>query len=273
MPGGFIGKLIEAIMNGPEGMEYASMSIAGIDPSDPAGSKILLPERSFQFWPESISDSIEVGWQFKEIPGASHSLAQWSSNGGRTISFEVRLHRFMKPVKDRTVFDTILDPFKLTGPGAEYLKDMRPHNVDIDAEIRYLRAYCYPSHTEIEGGVVALPPPVACLCVPGVGLNETGSDTIMAVMTGCDVTYNLLFPNGKPRNATISLTFKQIVQTKDRGVLWRGLGDKSPNPYKIRTPDNAYTSNTGDAKTAGGIDVPAPGAARGGNKIDPFDVW
>ncbi|MFA4971265.1 MAG: hypothetical protein WC683_01545 [bacterium] len=276
MAGGFIGQLVEAIMNGPEGMESASMSIVGIDPTDPAGSAVLLPERAFQFWPESIQDSIEVGWNFKEIPGASHALAQWNSNGGRTISFEVRLHRFMKPVEDRTVFEKILDPFGLTAPGNEYLKDMRPHNVDVDAEIRYLRAYCYPSYgyDVADGSTVSYPPPVACLCVPGVGLNETGGDVIYAVMTGCDVTYNLLFPNGVPRNATVALTFRQIVQTKDRGVLYRGLSIGSPSMYALRTPDTSYVqpSNYESAGRAAGSKVPAPGAGRKPRGVNPGEV-
>jgi hypothetical protein len=274
MPGGFVGQLIEAIMNGPEGMDYANMSIAGIDPTDAAGSRLVLPERAFQFWPESIQDSIEIGWQFKEIPGASHALAQWASNGGRTISFEVRLHRFMKPVGARTTWEKVLDPITLTAPGNQYLKDMRPHNVDIDAEIRYLRAFCYPTYKldKETKSVASYPPPVACLCVPGVGLNETGGDTIFAVMTGCDVTYNLLFANGVPRNATVALTFKQIVQTKDRGVLWRGLGADAMAKYNVRTPDTAYSPKPGDASKTGGSTVPAPGAGRAVYKIDPGGV-
>lgn len=268
MPGGFIGQLVEAIMNGPEGMDYAHMSIAGIDPTDPTGGKLILPEHTFQFWPESIQDSIEVGWQFKEIPGASHALAQWASNGGRTISFEVRLHRFMKPVGDRTVFEVILDPLGLTAPGNQYLKDMRPHNVDLETEIRYLRAFCYPSYGTLEKSTVSYPPPVALLCIPGVNLNETGSDTIMAVMTGCDVTYNLLFANGRPRNATVALTFKQIVQKAGKGVLWRGIGSAGGplNSYKFKKPDGA---SLGKSLSAGVVaEAPAEGGGYGKNKLD-----
>ena len=262
---GFIGQLIEAIMNGPEGTDSASMSILGLDPADPGGTSVILPERTFQFWPESIQDSIEIGWQFKDIPGGSHALAQWGSNNGRTISFEVRMHRFMKPVADRTVFEKILDPIGLTTPGQQYLKDMRPHNVDIESEIRYLRAFAYPSYgvDSVHGSTVAYPPPVALLCVPGVGLNELGNNTIMAVMTGCDVTYNLLFPNGKPRNATVALTFKQIVQKAGQGVIWRGIGtDKAINGYQYASPDSAYTTDANAAAISGGSRYPSAGAGR-----------
>jgi hypothetical protein len=268
---GFIGKLTEAIMNGPEGADSASMSILGIDSTDPKGSTVILPERTFQFWPESIQDSIEIGWQFKDIPGGSHALAQWGSNNGRTISFEVRLHRFMKPVDDRTIFEKIMDPIGLTTPGQQYLKDMRPHNVDIESEIRYLRAFCYPSYAvdNVSGSTVSYSPPVAMLCVPGVGLNELGSHTIMAVMTGCDVTYNLLFPNGKPRNATVALTFKQIVQKADVGVMWRGIGkDAAINGYKHRIPDIGYNVNAYTAGNAKSAKEPWTGAGGVLNKID-----
>jgi len=273
MAGGLIGQIIEAIMNGPEGAKtYAHMSIAGVDPTDPAGSKLLIPERTFQYWPESIQDTIEVGWNFKEIPGASHALAQWAQNGGRTISFEVRLHRFMKPVGDRTVFDVILDPFGLTAPGNQYIKDLRPHNVDLEAEIRVLRAFCYPSYGNLEGSTVAYPPPVALLCVPGVGLNEDGGDVIMAVMTGCDVTYNLLFPNGRPRNATVALTFRQIVQKAGKGVMWRGIGkDGGPlNSYRFKKPDEA---SIGKSQSMGVVpEAPAVGGGHDKNKIKAGEV-
>jgi hypothetical protein len=268
---GFVGKLIEAIMNGPEGADSASMSILGLDPADPGGTSVILPERTFQFWPESIQDSIEIGWQFKDIPGGSHALAQWGSNNGRTISFEVRLHRFMKPVDDRTVFEKILDPIGLTQPAQQYLKDMRPHNVDIESEIRYLRAFAYPSYAvdSKHGSTVAYPPPVALLCVPGVGLNELGSHTIMAVMTGCDVTYNLLFPNGKPRNATVALTFRQIVQKAGQGVIWRGIGkDVAINGYQFRMPDVGYRSDAYSAGYAPSSKEPWTGGGRALNKID-----
>lgn len=260
---GFIGQLVEAIMNGPEGSQYASMSMCGVDPRD--STTIMLPERAFQYWPETIQDSIEVGWNFKDIPGASHALAQWNANAGRTISFEIRLHRFMKPVKDRSIFELIVDPLGLTNPGQQILKDVRGDNVDVEAELRFLRAFCYPTYDKLEGQTVAYPPPVALLCVPGVGLNEDGSDTIFAVMTGCDITYNLLFPNGKPRNASVSLTFKQIVQS-NKGVNWVGGSDNGV--YQQRIPDGQYTSDAYEAAVTPVIGgSPAPGGARPDNDV------
>jgi len=209
MPGGIGGAIAEAIMQGPEGARYASMSIMGINPVD-SSSVGFLPEHTFQYWPETISDSLDVGWNFKDIPGASSALAQWSSNNGRTITFEVQLSRFMKPVEDRTLWDNVLDPFSLNKPSNRFNE---PDNVDVKAEIRYLRAFRYPSFKDVDSYTTSYPPPIAMLCIPGIGLDTvTGGDVIFSIMTGCDVTYNLLFPDGTPRRATVSLTFKQILQ-------------------------------------------------------------
>lgn len=209
---GIIGAVTEAIMFGPEGVDYKAMSIAGVSPIEPDNG-LMLPERTFQHWPESVTDSIDVGWNFKDIPGMSHALAQWASNGGRTITFEVQFHRFMKPVASRNAFEKILDPFNLNTPNSELPKDNRLYNVDVAAEIRYLRGFCYPSYKDVEGYRTAFPPPIAMLNIPGHALGDaTGNDVIYAVMTGCDVTYMLAFPDGTPRRASVSLTFRQVVQ-------------------------------------------------------------
>ena len=234
MTGGAIGAIVEAMMQGPEGQDYASMSIAGIKPDNP--QSLLLPERTFQYWPETLSDTLEIGWNFKDIAGGSHSLAQWGSNNGRTFTFEVQLHRFMKPVRNRSIFDEILDPFEMNKPDNTALKDNRPNNVDVSAEIRYLRACCYPSFKESDNGMLlSMPPPILMWCVPGMQLNEDGSDVIYAVMTGCDVTYTLCFPNGVPRRASVSVTLRQVVQRPNGGVWWSGHGEKASgvNPYVV----------------------------------------
>jgi len=249
---GIFGAVTEAIMSGPEGMDYKAMSIAGVNPVD--GEIVnFLPERTFQFWPESISDSIEIGWNFKEIPGSSHSLAQWSSNGGRTITFDINLHRFMKPVASRTFFENVLDPFQLNTPSAQYLKDNRPYNVDVAAEVRYLRAFCYPSYRDIEGYKTAYPPPIAMLYVPGVPIGDAnGSTVIYAVMTGCDVTYNLLFPDGTPRRATVSLTFRQVVQDPiNRTIYQVGFEQEFDFESKLQSREIA---EGGGARPKNGLD-------------------
>jgi hypothetical protein len=110
MPAGLISAVIDAIKNGPEGREYASLTMAGLDPRHPneifegewGDIGVNFQERALQYWPETINDSIETGWNFKNVGGGSGALAQWASNGGRTISFNVELSRLMAPVSSRT---------------------------------------------------------------------------------------------------------------------------------------------------------------------------
>jgi hypothetical protein len=242
MPSNFIVQLAEAIASGPDGMAPATLSIAGVDPRNPGGA-LLIPERAFQFWPDAIEDGIEIGWDFKDIPGASHSLAQWGSNGGRTISFTVQLHRFQKPVDDRTIFEKMDDPFGLTTPSQTLPADQRAHNVDLAAEVAYLRSYCYPVlGTDAAGLVVAYPPPIALICAPGLQLSEDGADWIYGVMTGCDVSYARLFANGVPRRASVALSFKQVVQGRKPG--WGFTGQGTLDERYIRDMDT-YAAGTG----------------------------
>lgn len=231
---GFITAISEVLMYGPEGGKYAggekysSISIAGVDPTDPSKMFESLPERTLQYWPESVSDSYEIGWNFKDIPGASHALAQWASNNGRTISFDVHFHRFTRPIAHRTSAEKLKDIGDKAGPKAD-----PSSNVDIRNEIAYLRGYCYPTYGVIGGIKGSFPPPVAILNIPGLGLNESdGSDSIFAVMTQCEVTYILCFPNGTPRHATVSLAFKQIVQ-KANGVEFKGWPDNYVSASQI----------------------------------------
>ena len=183
--------------------KYETMSIA---PIHPRTGELLDDERAFQFWPESIQDSIEIGWSFKEIPGASHGLAEWGSNGGRTLSFEVPVVRTMLYANDQPKF-----AFLSVDPQSTATHDLNRLNEGVAAFIMYMRSFCYP----IQDNGVVISPPISALCCPNMRLNEDGSDVFYGVMTGCDVTYERLFQNGEPSVAKLSLSFKQVVQVKD----------------------------------------------------------
>jgi hypothetical protein len=243
MPAGLISAVIDAIKNGPEGREYASLTMAGLDPRD--ASKIFegpnvnvnFQERALQYWPETITDSIETGWNFKNVGGGSGALAQWASNGGRTISFNVELSRLMAPVSSRT---SARDKFRggFTEPN-DMDKINNAFNVDIVEYIKFLRAFCYPTYEALGGAISSYPPPIMILCIPGIGLNEAinddyGEDCIYCVMTGCDVTYTLLFPNGTPRRATVALTLRQVIQTST-GIRFAGFGQAAQRKYNGST--------------------------------------
>lgn len=235
MPIGFVTALVDAIMNGPEGGAPASLTMAGIDPTSNdlsiyKGAGFDFSERALQWWPETINDSIETGWSFKNIAGGSHALAQWASNGGRTITFDVQLSRLMAPIDSRSMREKILAPF--TQPDSTSPNDNRGYNVDIKNQIKWLRGFCYPSYFEKEGIISAFPPPVMILNVPNFGLNESGGDTIFCVMTGCDAVTTLAFRDGTPRRATVSLILRQIVQSAN-GVKFKGFGPNAPSFYNM----------------------------------------
>lgn len=203
-------------MGGPEGRKSASLTLAGVSPVD---GTIIIPERAFQFWPESITEDPEIGWQFKDIPGASHSLAQWTQNGGRTFSFEVVCSRYMLPVAQLGLLDKILDPLGLNTPGATVPKDNRPGNVSVREQVQWLRQFYLPDYVQSGDVTVASPPPIAVLCAPNMGWNEDTGDVIWAVMTQCSVNHQLAFQCGEPRLATVSLAFRQVVQWPQGVVL------------------------------------------------------
>lgn len=253
MPAGLIASVIEAIQNGPEGGDVASLTMAGVDPTNPSiiyeGTNFDFNERALQYWPETITDTMEIGWSFREVGGASHALAQWASNGGRTISFDVRLSRYMMPVRTRSDIEKIKAGFE--APDSVNPRDNRPYNVDIAEFIRFLRGFCYPTYAEEEKLVNAYPPPVMILDIPNLGLNESGGDTIFCIMTGCDVTYNLLFRDGTPRSATVALTLRQIVQSGSN-VKFKGFGS---------------VESVGSYNMTGGAEGLDPNAGRPLNKI------
>ena len=186
----------------------AQASMMGIDPET---GEMVLEEQAFQFWPESVQDSIEIGWEPKQVPAMSHSLMQWSGNGGRTFSFELEMIRVMKPLAKQPT------PFGLP-PEDPANEANQPFNVNIEYMISWFRSFCYPFYEETAAGVRrAKAPPIAILHMPNMALNEDGSDIIFAVVTGCDVTYEKSFSDGQPRQVKLSLTLKQVIENPVRG--------------------------------------------------------
>jgi hypothetical protein len=254
---GIVTSIIDTVMRGPEGRDYASLTMAGLDPRNPTriyeDARVDFRERALQYWPETITDSIEIGWNFKDIGGGSGALAQWASNGGRTITFDVNLSRLMAPVSSREgadrIFAMLVDPNSGDGIGVE----QKPYNVNIVEYIKFLRGFCYPTYTDIGNIVSALPPPVMILNIPNFNLNEAGGDAIYCVMTGCDVSYVLSFPDGTPRRATVSLTLRQIVQTRN-GVQYAGFGSAAPIKYDSFAQWKSEGLDTSAGRKIGNID-------------------
>ena len=185
-----------------------NMTMGSLHPHHPATGAALTPEPvKFQHMPESFSDSIEVGWEPKQIPGQSQALMHWTSNGGRTFTCTLVLARQMS--SSQAFLNTVVTtPFSFaTNPSSKQL------NACIREYIYFFRGCCYPIYdnqrapTKLEAG-----PPICILAMPGMGLNEVGDDKVLVVVTGCDVEYVSLFPSGEPRHATVNLTMKQVRQ-------------------------------------------------------------
>jgi hypothetical protein len=191
--------LATALIEGPE-PKLAKFTLEGYD--EELTQHPGLEARELQFWPETISDNIAVNYVDKVIPGGSHPLKQWVSNGGRTINFTVLIARDIKP-KDLLPFGVEL----VVNPTTD---DNYPFNHDVRQDIAFLRAFCYPTYDEDLG--IAKPPPLCLMTAEGLGWSVYGDDTIMCVMTGCTVNYLRTFNEGFPRMATVDLSFSEIVQ-------------------------------------------------------------
>lgn len=205
----------------------------GIDTS----GQVVLPEVTLQWWPESISDSMSSVYSEKVIQGGSSALMGWNANNGRILAFDVKLSRNLRYQEDFKNASPYGDkngvPLQAKGIDPNSKKNLE-HNVDIRRMIRYLRAYHMPQYDANTG--VAEPPPTCLLHVPGLNLNEIqGTDTVRCRMMTSDVTYMKTFPDGKPRLAVVSLTFKIIDQTPD-GVFWNQRTD-------LFTPDDSILSH------------------------------
>ena len=219
---GAAGLAANLLLDTPEAIQPEKASIMGIDPFT---GQAEIPERDFQWWPESLTDDIAGGWQPVQIPGGSHPLMHWSSLGERTFSFAAVLSRELLMSGDNPSITPAQVVTMLTGDLTAPLVDdsnsrNRAYNVDISERIAHLRAFLYPKYRGNGIGQVK-PPPIAVLYMPNMQLNEDGRDTIWTVMRSCSVQYLRAFPNGRPRLAVVTLSFTQVVQQQG-AVRWRG---------------------------------------------------
>ena len=171
-----------------------------------------LPDKTlvFQYFPESIEDDKAPNYQQKEIFGGSLPLYQWVNSGERLISF-------MAP------FTSDVD-FYSAGPGSAYemfqrvrQAGLQRQNVDIRTALTILRSFSLPHYAD----GVTHPPPKLRLWIPNSGIGVTGGvdasaavnpDSIICLMTQCQISYKAFFRSGLPRIAEASLAFAQIPQ-------------------------------------------------------------
>ena len=216
-----------------------------------SNDKPLIDEiRSFQYFPESISDTRATNYQTKIIPGLSHPLYQWTSSGAREISFQAVFTRDRSLTENEATAARTLNQAtaaankgffsdnvivgKLRGLDSSRLAEEatsksgflsradQPRDVYIPAAIAWLRAFTYPEYSSDGKGLKSsraarpFPPRKLILGLPGMrinfGENTLPPDEMYAIMTQCDVVYEGFFPDGTPRFARVDLAFAEIVQ-------------------------------------------------------------
>ena len=195
---------------------------------------------AFQYFPDTISDSKAINYSQKEIPGGSLPLYQWMNGGERLITFTAMF---------TTDVDLLIGSAQKTGALANFgrgegdiLDRLQAagegrRNVDIRSAIVWLRRYMLPSYQSVDnagvkGTTLTHAPSKLLLGMPNSGIGLSGGDSgftsspdsVVCVMTQCDVTYEAFFPSGLPRVASVSLAFAQVpqfggfVQFPHRGV-------------------------------------------------------
>ena len=173
----------------------------------------------FQYWPESLTDSESPRYATKEVPGASHPLYQWTGGGEREISFTAT---FTCEVDEDS-------PSSLAAnPGGALLLPSARYTVDVKAAVAKLKTYIRGEYSQGALNQATKPPKRLYLVLENSGLGGD-TDTILTVLKSAPVTYEAWFPSGKPRIATVQMSFAEVVQTS------RGAGETSQIKYLGRS--------------------------------------
>ena len=187
--------------------------------------------RSFQYFPDTITDSKVNGYQAKEIPGLSHPLYQWTAGGPREIGFTA-------------VFSSDLPLVEEGRPDRS--KSLQQRNVDVDAAIAWIQSFQYPEYTntnffgQATGKHLRPKPPLKILLtLPNVKINmgrpQHNEDEISCILLSAEVSRESFFPDGTTRLAKIDLSFAEVIQL--RGGVHphdaRGIRVSAMSRYKL----------------------------------------
>lgn len=172
----------------------------------------------FQYYPDTIQDTKAVNYQQKEIFGGSLPLYQWVASGERLISFTATFTCDVDLLDGSSQLERTELYVRLKSAGHER------RNIDIRSAILWLRQFQLPTYGNdenlaIQGKPLTFAPSKLLLSMPGTGIGLSGGEdrisgpnTILCIMTQCDVTYEALFASGLPRIATVQLAFAQVAQ-------------------------------------------------------------
>lgn len=166
----------------------------------------------FQFFPAEITDTKQVNYQAKEIPGGSLPIYQWVSSGERVVSFTTEFTCDVDLLSNPAVYQKLRD------------NGQQERNIDIRSACAWLRRYLLPSfaQTGSGGSPHVLAPRKVMLYIPNSGIGLYGGfsayqgramvDSVICHMTQCDLSFESYFPSGLPRTVSVQLAFAQTAQ-------------------------------------------------------------
>lgn len=195
---------------------------------------------TFQYFPETLSDTKQVNYQRRNVPGTSLPIYQWISSGERSISFTA----YFTSDVDLLADDNYIEEIESSG--------IQGRNVDIRTALLRLRGYLLPEYVAGDAQVVTVAPRRLYLQIFGSGLGlahghksalTNGIDMVYCVMTQCDITWEQFFPSGLPRIASVQLAFAEVAQKGgsvvlpsftdiERQIVTSGSADQAPRLYK-----------------------------------------
>lgn len=184
-------------------------------------------EIALQYWPESITDSREITWNPRYIPGGSHPIYQWTHGGERRVGFTAVFTTDTEPEhlplsgsadiagEIQQFGDANAYPTENAGITAGLKIGTR--DLDLRAVVSWLRYFTYPYYSgKTAEDIRVFEPPKILLVMPNTKLGHTGNDHITTIMTQCEVTYQEWFPSGFPRMLEVALEFAEVVQENGR---------------------------------------------------------
>lgn len=209
---GTLQDLASSIGSSGSGGTRSEVMITGLDDRTDSPQETFV----FQYFPESINDTKQINRSTKDIPGLSLPLYQFTSGGERSISFQAYFSTDLDLLahgvsKAAEIFSRVKE-FGLTRS-----------NVDIRTAMTYLRGFLLPRYGESDAGLgmITFAPRKIMLTIPRSGIGMLGGatsegmvmpDSVVCLMSQCDVTFEAFFPSGLPKIASVQLTFVQTAQ-------------------------------------------------------------
>jgi len=204
------------------------ISLAGLNPQTLEIDKDI-GVRRFQFWPESLQVSYGGGdWASQIGLGAPVEHHSWTSGGGAAVSFTAVIARELAPEQAKPGVLEIASAAMTGGAiGAAYaalamLGEPMPsedwdgdggdpeYSWDVNLFITWLTNFRRP---KFNAGIIEAGLPLGFLHIPNVLLDPTAdaTDRMFCVLDPFESTIQACYPDGTPRYAEVSLSFRQTM--------------------------------------------------------------